>query len=653
MSASSSPPSRRYLALWLRRLSTDRLVRSSSPVPDESERAETASGESTPVEFAEAKFAPDAPLVVIQAIKSAQRIVAMNDAAQRLGLRTNMPLADARAMHPGLAVAAADEAADRQTLEDIADWCDRYTPLIGLDLPDGLILDITGCAHLFGGETALCRDLLARLARQGFHARAAVADTAGCAWGVAHYGEAALVPPQRMRAVLIPLPAAALRLAPETVTALAEVGLKAVGDLLDLPRAPLAARFGERLVRRIDQALGREDELITPRLPLPSYVAEQRFADPIGLERDVLGTIGRLAGKLGAAMERREEGARLLQAVLFRTDNKVYRIEVATGAPLREASRIVRLFTDRLAAIGDACDPGFGYDMVRLAAIVTERSAPVQAALAAGNDAPADDAELWHLIDRLGARFGPRRVTRLVPQNTHIPEFAVAALPASRELEFRERAAFTGAVPAASPSPPSPASGRGSPAAACGTAPALPLPAGGERVGVRGRFHESEHLQLTPERSKPTPETSMLRLAARPPHSARQGAPTSPRPRGEVFVAASDESEPGSGPDFQDSLSPSRPVRLFARPEPVEAVAEVPDGPPARFRWRRVLHEVVIAEGPERIAMEWWRDETGQALTRDYFRLECRDGLRAWLYREGLFGRETAQPRWFLHGLFG
>jgi protein ImuB len=571
MSASSPPPSRRYLALWLRRLSTDRLVRSSSPVPDKSARAEIASGE----------FAPDAPLVVIQAIKSAQRIVAMNDAAQRLGLRTNMPLADARAMHPGLAVAPADEAADRQTLENIADWCDRYTPLVGLDLPDGLMLDITGCAHLFGGETALGRDLLARLTAQGFHARAAVADTAGCAWGVAHYGEAALVPPQRMRAVLIPLPTAALRLAPETVAALAEVGLKAVGDLLDLPRAPLAARFGERLVRRIDQALGREDEPITPRLPLPSYVAEQRFADPIGLERDVLGTIGRLATQLGAAMERREEGARLLQAVLFRTDNKVYRIEVATGAPLREASRIVRLFTDRLAAIGDACDPGFGYDMVRLAALVTERSAPVQAALA--GDAPADDAELWHLIDRLGARFGPRRITRLVPQDTHIPEFAVAALPASRDM-------------------------LGS----------LPLKRGGS-----GRGSRATSVALGETSADPHPN---------PPPEEGGGSPAS---------------------DLQDSLAPTRPVRLFARPEPVEAVAEVPDGPPARFRWRRVLHEVVIAEGPERIAMEWWRDETGQALTRDYFRLECRDGLRAWLYREGLFGRETAQPRWFLHGLFG
>jgi protein ImuB len=525
----------------------------------------------------------------------------MNDAAQRLGLRTNMPLADARAMHPGLAVAPADEAADRQTLENIADWCDRYTPLVGLDLPDGLMLDITGCAHLFGGEAALGRDLLARLAAQGFHARAAVADTAGCAWGLAHYGEAALVPPQRMRSALIPLPAAALRLAPETVAALAEVGLKAVGDLLDLPRAPLAARFGENLVRRIDQALGREDEPITPRLPLPSYVAEQRFADPIGLERDVLGTIARLATRLGAAMERREEGARLLQAALFRTDNKVYRIEVGTGAPLRDVNRIVRLFADRLAAIGDACDPGFGYDMVRLAALVTERSASVQAALA--GDVLANDAELWHLIDRLGARFGPRRVTRLVPQDTHIPEFAVAALPASR----------------AAASIPSPA------------VPRIPPPLAGEgREGERGLSSRTERVKFQRAPSPPSPASG-------------RGSP----------MPYDLEAAPRSAPDFQDSLAPSRPVRLFARPEPVEAVAEVPDGPPARFRWRRVLHEVVVAEGPERIAMEWWRDDTGQALTRDYFRLECRDGLRAWLYREGLFGRETAQPRWFLHGLFG
>jgi len=556
----------------------------------------------------------------------------MNDAAQRLGLRPGMALADARAMYPALAVAESDVAADRRLLDAVADWCDRYTPLIGLNAPDGLVLDITGCAHLFGGEAAMCRDMLARLAAQGLAARAAVADTVGCAFAVARFGAAALsspsplvgeslpparsggrgggsgsfapnvphsatptpdpspqgggeknrggaiyncalVPPGEMRHALAPLPAAALRLAPETVEALAELGLKRVADLVDLPRAPLAARFGEALVRRLDQALGREDEPITPRLPVPSYVAEQRFPDPIGLERDVLATIARLAAQLGAAMERRQDGARLLQVALFRADNKVYRIEVGTGAPVRDAARIARLFADRLTMIGDACDPGFGFDMVRLAALVVERSEPVQAGLTqaglaqsgfmqGGFICPDDDAELSHLVDRLGARFGLRRVTRLVEQDTHIPEFAVAALPAS----------------------------------------------GGRRTEDRGRMDQILH------------PFSVVR----PPSS-----------------------------DPQDSLSPTRPVRLFGRPEPVEAIAEVPDGPPARFRWRRVLHEVAAAEGPERIAMAWWRDEAGRTLTRDYFRVESRDGLRAWLYREGLYGRETPAPRWFLHGLFG
>jgi protein ImuB len=102
----------------------------------------------------------------------------------------------------------------------------------------------------------------------------------------------------------------------------------------------------------------------------------------------------------------------------------------------------------------------------------------------------------------------------------------------------------------------------------------------------------------------------------------------------------------------QESVAPARPLRLFERPEPVEAIAEVPDGPPVRFRWRQVLHQVAHAEGPERIAMEWWRDEAGNKLTRDYFRVESKIGARVWLYREGLYGRETERPRWYLHGLF-
>jgi protein ImuB len=240
-------------------------------------------------------------------------------------------------------------------------------------------------------------------------------------------------------------------------------------------------------------------------------------------------------------MERRGEGARLLQVALFRADGKVFRFDAKAGAPLRDPVRIRRLFSERFVAAGDECDPGFGYDMIRLSALTVERMDPVQSGLA------RDDhrVELAHLIDRLSARFGSARVLRLSPRDTHIPEFAEAAVPAQMAQE-------------------------------------------------------------------------------------------------NLIVQQVE----------QDSLAPARPVRLFARPEAIEALAEVPDGPPVRFRWRHVMHEIVAAEGPERIAMEWWRDEAGHVLTRDYFRVESKRGLRAWLYRDGLYGRETNNSRWFLHGLF-
>jgi protein ImuB len=543
-------PSRRYLAVWLRRLPTDRIATT---------------------------FAPGEPLVVAAPVKSALRLSAVNDAAGKLGLRVGMPLADARAMYPRINVADADEAADLALLEAIADWCDRYTPLVGLDAPDGLMLDISGCAHLFGGEAELAGDLTRRLGARGLQVRVAVAGTVGCAWGVARYmtptrrtacvdlplsggGIGETVVSSKEREALSPLPLAALRVSPSTLESLAKVGLKHIADVLDLPRAPLAARFGQAFVRRLDQALGIEDEPITPRLALPAALAEQRFPDPIARESDVLGTIETLAGRIGRVLEARGEGARLLQAALFRADGKVFRVEAGTGAPLHDAARIAKLFAERLAVISDEVDPGFGFDMIRLSALKTERSDPHQTGLAA----PDHDVELAHLIDRLGARFGLRRVTRLVPQDTHIPEYAVMAMGAA-------------------------------------SAQAISFSA---HARARGR--------------------AALQYALE-----------------------------------QDSLAPIRPIRLFARPEPIEAVAEVPDGPPAQFVWRRMRHIVLHVEGPERIALEWWRDEAGNALMRDYFRVESHDGLRVWLYRAwpGPQTHDEEQDwrlptRWYLHGTF-
>ncbi len=350
-----------------------------------------------------------------------------------------------------------------------------------------------------------------------------------------------------MTDALAPLPLAALRIDPKIAAPLAQAGLKVIGDVIDMPRAPLAARFGQAFVRRIDQALGNEDEPIVPRLPVPSFLAEQRFAEPIGREEDVLGTIFHLAQELGRAMERRGKGARRLQTALFRTDGKVVRVEIGTSEPLHDPARIKRLFLDRLAVIGDEADPGFGFDVIRLSALSVERFDAVQTGFGVGDPS----REIAHLVDRLMARFGADRVQQLIAQDTHIPEFASIAVPAHLR----------------------------------------------QQTQTASHDVTQEHLS-------------------------------------------------------QDSHIPARPIRLFERPEPIEANAQVPDGPPVQFKWRRVTHDVAHAEGPERIAMQWWRDDQGRALTRDYFRIESRQGARVWLYREGIYAAGQTPPRWFLHGLF-
>ena len=286
-------------------------------------------------------YAPDEALVVAAPIKSALRLTAVNAVASALGLKPGMALADARAMHPRLKAVDADPLADRQFLE-----ADRrlVRPLHAAGRarsPDGLILDISGCAHLFGGEVRLPRsDSCALGSRCGFR-RAAVADTVGCAWAMAHSGDAGRAfPPGGARQLAhAPPPVAALRLAPDTVALLGEVGLKRVGDLLDRPRAALAARFGAELIVRASTRRWASTTSRSRRAgPCRLYVAEQRFADPIALERDVLGTIGRLGQRASARSGRSGEGARLLEIALFRVDGKVLRLSAATS---RDARRLV------------------------------------------------------------------------------------------------------------------------------------------------------------------------------------------------------------------------------------------------------------------------------------------------------------------------
>ena len=523
MSASCS---QRLLSLWLRRFSTDRIARSR-------DRSREVS----------------APLVVYGKRGNAELIVAVDEAAERLGLHTGLALAQARAMHPGLNAIEENAEADAALLEKIADGCLRYTPLVAVDAPDGLLLDIGGCAHLYGGEERLVADLGKRIARAGFAYTIAIAGTIGAAWAAAHYGEPASYACGEQRTLLSPLPIAALRLPADTVAALARVGLKRIGDIIDLPRSPLTARFGASLLCQLDRALGAEHEPLNPRLPVAPYVAEQRFAEPIAREQDVLAIVARLAARLQFALERRGDGARRIELTLFRSDGAVRRLAAGTSRPLRDPAQIRALFVERLAALADEFDPGFGFDMARLSVMVAEPSPPEQIGIGGGEDAAEVDRQVDQLADRLSARLGSRRVRRLIAQDSHIPELAAATLPAQMT---------------------------------------------GTDDGWQAYRHYSTAAELAP-----------------------------------------------------------RPLRLLARPEPIEALAEVPDGPPLRFRWRRALHEVIAAEGPERIEGAWWSEQGGPA--RDYFRVEDKSGLRFWLFRAGLY-RDLAQgaaaPTWFLHGTF-
>jgi protein ImuB len=329
-------------------------------------------------------------------------------------------------MHPALVSVAEDQAADALLLERIADWCERYTPLLTCKPPDTILLDITGCTHLFGGEEKLYQDVTSRMQAFGFAARAAIASSIGAAWATAHFTTAGIMPRGEERALLAPLPVAALRLPEETIATLTRVGLKCVGDLLDLPRAPLAARFGADLLRQVDRALDDEAEPLSPRLPAPVYMAEKSFFEPIAREQDVLASIEQLAGRLSANLAAHGDGARQVELALFRTDGVVKRVSIGTARPQRDAQTIRALFAERLAVLGEEIDPGFGFDLARLSVLVAEPCTEEQIGFATDEE----QRDLDRLVDRLSARLGTRRITRLACRESHIPELATMALPA-------------------------------------------------------------------------------------------------------------------------------------------------------------------------------------------------------------------------------
>jgi protein ImuB len=525
-----------WLSLHLPRLATDRLLR--------------------------ARAAPEGRALAAYAKEKNAYVLSGVDArASALGLYVGQALADARAIHPALHVSEAEPAEDARTLDAIAAWCERFTPIVVIDAPDGLFLDVTGCGHLFGGDVALRDELVTRLTAQGFACRAALGATPGAAWGLARFEPS---PPLRGGG-LEALSIEALRLDDDAAALLRRLGLKTVGQLIEAPRSAFTARAGQRAMLRLDQALGRASEALSPRRPAPPVFALRRFLEPLFSVETILVVTQDLCADVVELLDRRGAGARACALHLFGVDGRDRVIEIGLSQPERAPQRLLRLFREKLDRAAENFDAEFGIEAARLDVVQMERTNGANAALVADIADRAGDEDVAGMVDVLSARLGAKRVLRAQLLAAHQPERAggwEAALAAS-----------------------------------------FPLPLTGEVIAKRSVGGAG-----------PSPLRRLAALAATSPVN-------------------------GGG---------NRPLSLFASPQRIDAIATVPDGPPIRFRWRRVLREVVRAEGPERIAGDWLKCEP----TRDFYRIEDRDGRRYWLCREGLYGEDTA-PRWFVAGLFG
>lgn len=368
-------------------------------------------------------------------------LYAVNRPAETAGVFANRPLTDARAACPTLATRPADPAADTAALGALATWATRYTPWTAIEGPGpggegGLWLDITGCAHLLGGEESLARDLRTRVRAAGFTTvRLGLADTQGAAWAAARFladdttepPGVAHLPEGAQRQLLMGLPVEALRLPADVCETLRRLGLTRIGDLAALPRAPLAARLGTVVAQRLDQALGHAPEPFTPRPPADPWREALAFAEPIGRTEDIAHAIATLCRAFQPRLERRRHGARRLVLEMARVDGTMIHRAVGTSRPTRDPQALARLFQETL----DGLDVGFGIEAMVLTLTAVQpleatqiEAAPESAPAGVGRSGQADDA-IALLFDRLRTRLGTTQVVRPIPHPSHVPESAV------------------------------------------------------------------------------------------------------------------------------------------------------------------------------------------------------------------------------------
>lgn len=496
--------SRRFITVWFRHLVTDRMML----------RKPELKGQ---------------PFVVAVPERGRKVITAASVAAEALGIGCGMVVADARATLPSLQVFDEDPLLADKLLHALALWCLRYTPEVAVDPPDGLILDVSGCTYLWGGERPYLKEIVTKLRSSGYDVRAAIADTIGTAWAVSRYGQVSpIIEPGAQMDALLSLTPAALRLEKATLERMHKLGLYHINSFISMPRQTLRRRFGQLLLDRLDQALGRSKEIIELIRPVEPYQERLPCLEPIRTATGIEIALRKLLEALCARLQKEQKGLRTAVFKGFRIDGNVQQIEIGTNRPTRNEEHLFKLFELKISTI----TPALGIEVFILEAPVVEDLSQVQDSL--WNTGAGHQAGIANLLDRLAGRLGMGAIHRYVPDEHYWPE-----------RSFR--------------------------------------------------------------------------------------------------LAASLEEKPTT--DWR--LDRPRPVCLLAKPEAIEVTAPIPDYPPMLFIYKRKIHKVIKADGPERIEREWWLED---GLHRDYYAVEDEQGARYWIFRLGHY--DGHKPEWFIHGFF-
>lgn len=495
----------RYAAIWFRNLLTD-------------QRA---------VRMPELK---DTAFVLAAPSRGRMVITASSVQAEKKGILPGMVLADARAVFPGLTVLEDKPGLAVKLLCGIGQWALRFTPIVAVDGPDGLLLDITGCAHLWGSEKLYLADINHRLNEKGYHVRCAIADTPAAAWANSRYGRLkAIIEPEGQALAIFVMPPAALRIDPPVIEKLEKLGFYQLANLIDMPRSVLRRRFGPQLLLRLDQTLGLAPEPITAIEPDEPYIETLPCLEAIRSGPGIEMAIQKLLEAICQRLSKESRGLRKAVLTAHRMDGSRQQIHIGTHGASCSIQHLLKLFALQVPKLR----PDLGFELFELEALMLEDTVQDTKVLFA-QSASGDSAEIAELLDTITAKTGQGSVSRYLPDEHYWPE---------------------------------------------------------RSVKVAGSLQQM--------------------------------------------------------PVFKWPTERPRPISLLTTPEKIHVTAPVPDYPPMLFRYLGVIHNVIKADGPERIEQEWWIQA---GLHRDYYIIEDHQGARYWIFRLGHYGKDL--PDWFLHGFF-